>query len=258
MGRLGEMVVRFGKVLGSAVLGEGSVTLNIAGIAGLDGDGDDQGEGNDQADLFGPLGEIGRPKPPSTDGSHAEKVSVKLHNDDDDTVFGFRDLRLNKLFPNPKEASIGRVHYGGGFWVFEESSANSGDQKASVFTLYIPYQFSGGTPAKAHAFVFDPVQGTVALVQGDGVALTLGPTGAVLKNKAGDAYLELNDNGVVLNGNVKVNGAVSLGDVTANFPLAKSAELITWAGLVNAALNGLGAPVAPLSASVATLLTKGS
>lgn len=221
MSRLGEMILRFGKAVSSAVKDNGVVTISIAGIGGLtDEDDDEAGEANPDADVFGGLGDIVRPLPPDKKtGDFAEKLSVKMHDDDDDTVISWRDLRLAKIFPNPKEGSIARSHYGGGFWAFDMTEGNAGDQKGSVYTLYVPYSFSGGVPAKAHAISIDAAQKTIQIVHGSGLAILMSDDGMLIKNAAGDAYIQLNAAGITLNGNLRVTGQILVGQGGASLPV---------------------------------------
>lgn len=46
------------------------------------------------------------------------------------------------------------------------------------------------------------------LAHRDGMAVTMLERSLVLRNAAGDAYIEINDGGIVINGNVKVHGAL--------------------------------------------------
>lgn len=97
----------------------------------------------------------------------------------------------------------------------------------------------------------------VEIVHAEGMAIQMLEGGVVIKNAAGDGYVEVNAGGITLNGNIKITGALDVGAVS--FPLAKSAELLIWAANVTAAVNGLApGAVQPLPASVATALTKGS
>lgn len=120
-------------------------------------------------------------------------------------------------------------------------------------TIYVEVGDSAHLIIVGHDGNGDPI---VEIVHADGMAITMLKNSLVIKNNAGDCYIELNDSGGTLNGNWKVVGAFDIGETS--FTLAKAAELITWATNVNTALNGLGAPIAPLSPSVATTLTKGT
>lgn len=56
--------------------------------------------------------------------------------------------------------------------------------------------------------------------------------------------------------NLEATTSVNVGGA-GSASLAKSTELLAWAANVNAALNGLGAPIAPMSSTVATTKAKG-
>lgn len=72
-----------------------------------------------------------------------------------------------------------------------------------------------------------------------GMALTFFKDKAVLKNRTGNVYAELNDDGGILNGNWKVTGAFDVGAVS--FPLTKFAELAAWVTAAQAALAAIAA-----------------
>lgn len=175
-------------------------------------------------ETFGALGLIVRSRPASSTG-HTEAFCARLG--DSLLPIAYRDLRLHKSYPNPKDGSAAFVGYGGGFHSLEDTEGNSGDQKATVQILYVPYSFSGGVPAKAHVITIDPSSGneSVTIVHGEGMALTMmagGKNSVVLKNKSGSAYVEINDDGITLSGNVTVAGGMVVG---ASVPGAAAAAL---------------------------------
>jgi hypothetical protein len=139
----------------------------------------------------------------------------------------WRDLRLNAVYSNPRPGSIALVGYGGGFHAIEDTQDNSGDQKASIHVIYAPYQFSGGVPSKAHVITLDTSSGNeaITIVHGEGMAITMAAGGkhsVVIKNKAGDAFVEVNDSGGTLNGNWKVVGSMDIGGSPASVPVLLS------------------------------------
>jgi hypothetical protein len=78
----------------------------------------------------------------------------------------------------------------------------------------------------------------VEIVHADGMALTMLKESVVLKNKAGDVYLELKAGGGTLNGNWKVTGAFDVG--STSFPMVLFPPLATLV----AALAGLASALA--------------
>src|SRR5262249_264219 len=81
---------------------------------------------------------------------------------------------------------------------------------------------------------------SISIVHGDGPAVVITKDSLLLKNKAGDAYIELNAGGITLNGNIKVTGAEVHN---------KTAGLGAWTFEVNATLAiiaaGSGLPTNP-------------
>lgn len=89
----------------------------------------------------------------------------------------------------------------------------------------------------------DPI---IEIAHARGMALTLFKDAAVLKNRTGNCYVELKDDGGNLNGNWKVTGAFDVGAVS--FPLVKAPALATELAAVQAALAALAAAVSALAA----------
>jgi hypothetical protein len=176
----------------SAFVGYGMTTFQVGGssVSGpfgavrYAGAGTVEGEGTQDAESFGAPGIICRPRPPSTvtglDGSTQYDVgleSVGARMGDSIRPVAYRDLRLNRAFPAPAEGTMAFVGYGGGFLSFSDDAA-----KQSITTLYVPYDFDGdGVPAKCHTIVLDPQQEKVAVIQGDGRSIILGPDGIVMR-----------------------------------------------------------------------------
>ncbi len=91
------------------------------------------------------------------------------------------------------------------------------DGDSGSFTQYIPYAFVNGAPTKAMAIslsVDNAGQESISIIHGSGMAITMaagGKNSVVFKNKAGNSYIELNDDGITLNGNVTVTGFMVTG-----------------------------------------------
>ena len=224
-----DRVFGFAKIIATTV-GEASKALlaNLAGpAASFDLQNPEADAGAEFAlkqELFGALGLLVRPR---AAGAKAWAEAACLRLGDALLPIAFRDLRLNANYPVPKEGAVALVGYGGGFHSLEDTANNSGDQKATVQVIYVPYSFTAGTPAKAHAITIDPTPGneSVTVVHGEGMALTMmagGKNSVVLKNKTGNAYIEVNDDGITLSGNVVVAGGMVVG---ASVPGAAAAAL---------------------------------
>jgi len=181
-----DQVLEFAKVLGSSVLGRNSaVAYNLAGTGTFledaagdvfaDDPTDESGERADEQPGYQALGIVYRPLPPE---GELFCESVAARTSDGLEPFAYRDLRINRaLNPAgagavPKEGQGFFAGYAGAFLSHELGATDSGDQKPNVTTLYLPYSFSAGVPAKAHAIVIDPYVG-IQLVNGEGAFLSL-------------------------------------------------------------------------------------
>lgn len=217
---LSSVVLSFVRVTGSVVTGEhGAVLLGGEGaVSDVD---DPLGDGSSDkftdAEQLGSLGLVVRPRPPEAVGGKqlgAEGIGARLGGS---TVpIALRDLRLNRRFGAPKPGSVALVGYGGGFAAFDDTTSISGSEKASKFTLYVPYEFSGGVPTKAHVFYFDPDSDAIGLVHGEGMALVLNGSDksatlridstSYLTAKPGELFLNFTN--VIINGNAVLGGTV--------------------------------------------------
>jgi hypothetical protein len=209
------------------------VLVDLAGI----GDADDEPlEESKQESLFGALGVVARPKAPDATGT-AEVITARTA--DGLQPLAARDLRLNARV-NPKEGEVTVVQYGGGFISLADASDGNGTQ----VVIYAPALKSDGTVDKAHAMVFDPEASnqSVSLVHALGMALLMtADKDVIIKNAAGDAYIQVGDDGVTLNGNVTLNGGVVCGDTVAAQPVALAPPIVAWAASVNATLTAIAA-----------------
>jgi hypothetical protein len=79
-----------------------------------------------------------------------------------------------------------------------------------------------------------------------------------LASPSASNFVHISDSGITISGALKTTSLDSGPSGTAGTPLAKSAELLVWAGLVNGALQALGQTIAPLSPSVATVTSVGT
>jgi hypothetical protein len=262
-----DYLIGFGKIIASSVSTRTkAVLLNIVGSAGdaSGGDGDEAGETAANQDHYTALGLVFRPRPPTKkDGVDQYAEPLFIRTGDGLVPFAYRDLRLNEFFPAPKEASITWVGYAGAFDANEASfeSDEPHRPKSSVRTTYVPYAFQNGVPTKAHTITIDGTAGneSISIVHGDGMAVLMkhgGKNSIVIKNKAGNAYVEVNDDGVTANGNLVVTGGASIGSPTAAVAVALAPPLIGYITALETLLGTIsGATVPTTSPAVATFLT---
>lgn len=184
-----DAVVEFVKVVASELAGPSSAVLyNVTGSPGFrfaaDGSGlgtddtDDAGEQGISQVAYQSLGVLARPLAPSGE-EHCEAAAFRTG--DGLEPFAYRDLRINAAVnagggqaPQPGQTMF--AGYGGGFLSHQQTDANTGSQKGTLTTLYVPADFDAdGVPQKAHAIVIDPTPGnsSIQLVHADGVFFTL-------------------------------------------------------------------------------------
>jgi len=222
---LSGFLVSFMRVVGSTVVGRHSAVLVGGEGAVGDLDSDDEtasGESAPDAEAYGAPGIVFRPRPPDASGDQlaAEAMAVRLGGKL--TPVAWRDLRLNRRYPEPKAGSVALVGYGGAFLSFDDA-ASSGpeDGKASKATLYVPYAYAGGTATKAHVLAFDPDGESVMLVHGDGFAVVLDKDNGITMRADSTTWLNLKPGEfTVCASKVVLQGNVALGaNPTAAVPL---------------------------------------
>ena len=215
--------------------------------------------GGHAAELLMPLGTLARPLDPDTqnDGSPQGACTVlSISEGDNLQALPLNDPRVMSSLPPLKKG--GFLTYcpaaTGSFAVFDGQDPKKVN-RPGTFTLSTKY----GTPAKAHLFTMDVRTKDAEAVQlkhGDGMGLQMvsgGLRSAVLRNAAGDAYLELNDEGSVLVGKMKLQGSLTVGQMGAAESLVKVSALLAWATAVEAAL---AAALHPVPTPLASLLTQ--
>jgi len=234
-----DFVIQFAKVVSSALIKEPNssdnqaVAYNVAGIGGFDAtsdepildNSDDSGEYNENTEVYGSLGVIGRPLPPETvsgRSAHAEVACLKTA--DGLVPIATRDLRLKMPGEGPGEGTVALIGYGGGFHSLDP--VNDGDD-GTIHVLYCPYSFTGGVATKAHSIILDPTAGneSIILVHGDGMAITMADDALIgkhllLKNDSGDATIRLDSQGITMTASkIVLKGGVIIGDPVAAQPL---------------------------------------
>lgn len=211
-----------------------------------------------------PYGFLGRPADP--DGNGACQALYAWEGSQGHVIPTLDKRVLEKLPENKKGGSV-QYGFDGGFGQF--------NPETHTWTLYIPTDFDGnGTPTKAHLLqIGKDTNGKrcVTLLHADGPAITIlegGKKSVVIKNAASDAFLEVNDDGIVLNGKTTIKGGLKAAEGAGVVPVARATELATWATQVTASLAALAAyvngiapgsvpPTGPLLPTVASTTLSG-
>lgn len=261
------MLTTFLRVVGSTVVGTNSAVMvgGDTGIGGLtDPEGDAPGERRDDVEAYGAPGIVFRPRPPSTPSGSSDELAaeaIALRTPDGVIPVAWRDLRLNRRFPNPKVGSVALVGYGGGFLSFDDAADGSDTSQGA---LYVPYERDGdGNVTKAHVIsIGRDSNGTpfVGLISGEGVRVTLLDDEVVVASKDGSNRVEVNDGGVNVVGPFKAASGADLGGPTSE-ALAKYTALanmvtalIAHVSAITTQLNAAG-PVAGASGALTATLT---
>ena len=211
-----DEVLAFVRVVASSVSTRTKVVLwNLTGIGGFDGgEADEDGEQAHEQEVFSALGIVSRPRAPSTVGGEVQAAeAVAARTSDGMVALGARDARLHRRFPNPKEGTVALVGYGGAFLAFDDTGTNSGDEPATIATLYLPFNWSGGVPASAHSISLDPVHG-ISVVHANGQAVLMQDDGSIrLQSPDGQSFLQITDGRLdIQSEQVVLNGSVFVGD----------------------------------------------
>lgn len=235
----------------------GRVMVTLRGL----GDTDATAETSANEPLWGTIGILARPRAPSADGAAQVIAAIK---EDGLLPIASWDPRLSRARGNVNEGSISLVGYGGSFVGLDYDDATSSD----VVTIY---RLENGSPKKAHVITLSKDEITILHSYGHYLVLNkLG--GIVLVNKAGTSFVQVDDEGIALNGPVKMVTGMLAGDVASAKPVVVSpdgssawmAQVTTAIGQIAALLNVAGpvtgAPgtVTPVSATPPTVSTKAS
>jgi hypothetical protein len=212
-------------------------------------------------EVHSPFGFASRPLDPDDAGKGCQTLYAREGGRGHAWFLG--DPRVQDKIPALKKGASALYSAFGAFFHLETNDETS-DPTA---TLYVPVEWTGGgpltgTPSKAHAVTVG-IDGNgdrvLNLVHADGMALLMtagGKNSVIIKNKAGDAFLEVNDDGVINNGNAKQMGSLAVGvdaiagDTTQ--PVVNESLLIAW---INGVLIPALATAAP--AKVVTPLAPG-
>lgn len=250
------------------------VDLAIAQVTDYDGD----GYPNAGADFFGqdkagvspgeqlhPLGILSRPRDPEVDSTGQPSMGatiLRLVEGNDEHAIALGDPRaVPKLPANDKGGTIVYADTGEAALSFIRLSGADG-----TIQLYVPY---GNTAMTIALDVSTPGAESIQIVHGAGMAIRMvaGGTNAVtVSNKAGDAYVAVDDAGITLNGNAQFIGGLAVGVPSPPgppppMPVARAAEIvareasqdafnIAVAAYVNALAPGTVPVVVPLNPTV--------
>ncbi|MBA2687503.1 MAG: hypothetical protein H0U64_05335 [Gemmatimonadaceae bacterium] len=145
------------------------------------------------------------------------------------------DPRYVKKYPPIKKGGSCQYASDGCFSVF--------DPETHTWTQYVPY-----ATGKAHLSTVGVDGGgkpIVEFVHGDGMAITMLEHSLVIKNADGSVYIELNDSSAVINGNVKIHGAVEINGlkITPTGDIVTGTGVSLMAHLHPTALGPSGSPI---------------
>jgi hypothetical protein len=241
-------------------------TLDGGGVKGDPGQWPEQAIGQI---VYGAIGLIVRARRPTKDSKGQEQRVEGLAAKLGDALLRFagRDTRLNGFYPNPREGDVALVGYAGAFDSNSPRFDADGNPAGTERVTYVPYAFVDGVPTKAMTIEVLGVDGeeSISIIHGDGMAVLMkagGKNSVVVKNKAGDAYVEVNDDGCTLNGNVVINGGATIGSPVGALPAAIAPKLAAYIAQLEtdiaAALTAVGAGSAAAGAAGASAFTGGA
>jgi hypothetical protein len=216
---MGNWDITFMRITGSTTSGPHSAVFvgGDGGVCGLEEGA--AGEVDPNCETYGAPGIVFRPRPPedvsTADGTETLSAEAIGRRSEDGLVpMAWRDLRLNRAFKNPAAGTFAFVGYGGGFHSLDDTASNSGDQKATIQVLYVPYQFTNGVPAKAHCIIIDPAEG-ISVIHGEGQSILMQDDGSITQQSPdGQTYLKIENGKISLQaGQIVLNGgAVIVGN----------------------------------------------
>lgn len=220
-----DFVAQFGRVVSSSLASEPDTGANTAVLFSVEGAGvvGAVGETDQEAEVFGALGVVGRPLEPETvAGRSAHAEVLCLRTADGLVPISARDLRLRMQGDGPAAGTLAFVGYGGGF---HSLSPVGGDPTlGTIHVIYCPYNFdSAGVAQKAHTIVLDPTSGneSVSIVHARGQSILLQDDGtARMQSVDGQSYVQVKDKEVAISADQLVlNGTVVVGNPVTPVPL---------------------------------------
>lgn len=194
-------------------------------------------------ELHSPHGLLTRCHDPSTDddGDHVHgcQVLYALEGGKGHAWF-LQDTRIVPLLPPLKKGGL--CAYGGKLTT--PSFINiDGDTGSHIH--YVPYAIVGGVPTKAMSIqinVDNEGREAISIIHGSGASIAIvdsfGSVSTTIKNASGNSYIEVNDDGIILNGNVTAYGGMTSGALGA-LPVAKAPGVIAALTAIVTALTTL-------------------
>jgi hypothetical protein len=195
-----------------------ALLADLTGPAGDDQEAEQQVERASGQPTFGALGIVSRARAPSTTGA---VEGVGLRTGDGLVPFALRDVRLNALYPNPKEASVALVGYAGAFDSNEAKFDDTGGPKSSIRTIYVPYVFDV-TANKAHVITLDATDGneSISIVHGEGHSIVLTRDREIFAQISAGTWMVLRPNEFSVQADaINLIGTVAIGNPTSAVPL---------------------------------------
>jgi hypothetical protein len=181
---------------------------------------DDKGSGRTMP-LISPLGLIARPHDPDTDQATGKPTvgagMLTFESGGDMWCMVSLDPRVIEKMPPQEKGGTALYSYPGAIINL--------DGKTGSLLILVP----SSDASKNHAISIDSVHDSFQLrmSNGMGISSTIGGKNSTIINNRGkangassDAYIEVNDDGIVLNGNLQQNGALVLGEIVSAQPVA--------------------------------------
>lgn len=210
-----------------------------------------------------PLGLISRPRDPVVDADGVPTLgatTLRMISGNEEHSLAFGDPRATPKLPRLKKGGVAMYADTGKATIpFLLLDGDTGGAQ-----LYVPYSTTASTIA---IDVSTEGAESIQIVHGAGMGFTMtagGDNDSLLHNKAGDAFVNVNDKGVTINGNTQLIGAVQLGAQSTPLdppPVAVALEpaLMAWITtvLIPALAGNSGAPIiiAPPPSFAATKVT---
>lgn len=221
-----------------------------------DSPGVDGSEGTHPAEMLTPLGFHARPLDPERGSGTDIGLGVPVlcvTSGDFRYVIPWNDPRdVGKL---PKLRKGGTMLSGGAgelrsFAIFDGLDP-SGKQQSGSFTLVTSYLKGGAKKSLGFSMnVRTSGEEEISIVHGEGHRITMGASGSrsiTLANAAGDAYVEIGDDGNVIAGPTRVQGGLTVGEQLAALPVASGPVTASMINALVIALNGVSAALAAVA-----------
>lgn len=218
---------------------KGAKKVLVANIEGIDG------ETSMGQIVYGALGLVARALPADANGA-VEPIYART--EDGMIPIAARDPRLNAK-TNPKDGEVMLVQYDGGF----VSLKRNADGDGTDITLYAPK--ADGSAASVISIDTSDANSNITVMHQSGVSVQWADEKVVIYNADGDVYIEVNGSEVVINGNVKVNGAMVVGSpaLAAPVALAVPVQALSTALGAFATAASTAANIGAVNAAAATL-----